>query len=368
MIRFTLPKWTDFHMHARQGQSMSSYLAAHKAMGCCGILPMPNTKPPVSRVFGPNTTASWSIEGYRELLLLNGADTFEHLITPLYLTAGTTPEMIAQGAKSGWLKSAKYYPPHGTTNSGAAAPFQHYIDNGVFKAMQKHGVILNIHGESHGLSDDEWFGPYGNAEKHFYQNEMPKLLRRYPRLKIVCEHITTATAVAFVKSCGPNVAATICPQHLLYTTATLIRNMAVHLLCMPVVKFPDDRDDLLAAATVNNRGKFFAGTDSAPHFKGAKETPCGCAAGCFTGGYAPQLYAMAFEAAGVRLSNKRGQAAFRRFLVDNGNKFYGLPTSTETFTLEKAEGPVEVLHTPEADVIPLPLGLKQSTLPWRIAA
>ncbi|HEX2859789.1 MAG TPA: hypothetical protein VHP58_06310 [Alphaproteobacteria bacterium] len=367
MTKLTLPLWNDWHMHARQGADcVPEFLQAHKAMGCCGILAMPNTKPPVARVDGEGP--GQSIVEYRHHLIANGADKFEHLFTPLWLSNITTPQMIEQGAKSGLLKSCKYYPPHATTGSHAHGeltpmPFGHYVNNGVFRAMEEHGIILNIHGEAHDLIDEDWFDEDDNAESRFYEN-MYEFVKDYGQLRIVFEHITTKVAVAFVESF--DVGATICPQHLLYTTGTLIRHMAVHLLCMPVVKFYDDRMALRHAVTDRNNTRFFAGTDSAPHFRGMKETPCGCAAGCFTGGIAPQLYAQAFEEAGCSLDAPENAKAFENFLVHNGNRFYGVETSKKTFTLERKDYTVQTLKTHGGEVVPLPVGMKRDVIPWSI--
>jgi dihydroorotase len=360
-------------MHARQGKGTKAFLQAHRRMGCCGILAMPNTKPPVARVSGPNTDGCWTIEGYRRFLMESGAGMFEHVLTPLYLSNLTTPAMIEEGAKRGLLTNAKYYPPHATTGAFRQGevepmPFEHFINNGVFKAMEACDITLNIHGEGSGLSDEDWLDEKSNSENYFNERHFRGFLDIYRQLKIVREHISDRRTVKLILNGPDNLVATVCPQHVLYTIAALARPMAVGLRCEPVVKFAEDREELRWAITDPNNIRFFAGTDSAPHYRGLKETYCGCAAGCFTGGLAPQLYAMAFEQAGVDLATPEGQRIFRHFLVDNGNAFYGLPTSTKTFTLEKVPAKVEMLETPDGEVMPLPLSLKQDNLPWRIAA
>ena len=355
-MKFELPQWYDLHVHFRQGDVMADYIKAHKAMGVCGVLTMPNTKPPISRVSGENTTDYWTIENYIKDLKAASGNEFLDIIVPLYLTKDTTPEMIKEGAKSGLLRSCKYYPPHGTTNSEFGAPFKSYMDNGVFAAMQAEGVILNIHGEEHALTGDDYFGPDSNAEDYFYRHHMPVLIEKFPNLKVVCEHITTKTAVDFVKSAPDNIVATITPQHLLYTVANLLQGLKYHLYCLPLVKFEKDRNALLEAAKSGNP-KFFAGTDSAPHT--TKATDCGCAAGCFTGFIAPQLYAQAFDL------NERNFEAFKNFLCLNGPQFYDLPKAQKTFTLEKKENQVNALITSEGQTItPLHLGMGQEKLDW----
>lgn len=365
MTTFSLPKWYDLHTHFRQGGAMAAYIKAHYDMGCAGALAMPNTKPPTAVVFeSDESDAYWSIERYMRDINTAGGDQFSTLIVPLYLTKDTTPDMILKGAQSGILNACKSYPPHGTTGAEFGIPITEFIENGVFKAMEEAGVVLCVHGEEHGLSGDRYFDRAENAEEIFYAERMPRVREAFPDLKIVCEHVTTKKAVEFVKGAGAQTAASITPQHLIHTIGDLIQGLKYHLFCLPVLKHVEDRDALRGAVTDPNNTQFFAGTDSAPHT--TKATDCGCAAGCFTGGIAPQLYAHAFELAGVDLSQGEGQAIFQRFLCDVGATFYELTRSADTFTLTREETPVAVLKTPDGDVTPLPLGLQQSSVPWSI--
>ena len=360
-----LPRWFDLHTHFRQGPAVPAYIRAHIEMGCAGALAMPNTQPPVSRVFGDAQPDSWSIQCYTEELRAAGADAFEHLIVPLYLTRQATPRMIEEGASKGVLKACKYYPPHGTTNAEHGLPMDDLIGGDVFRAMEEHGVVLCIHGEQHALSGPDYIDAQQNAETRFYHERMPRLLEAHPGLRIVCEHITTRTAAEFVAQAPEHVGATVTPQHLLYTLGHLIQGLKYHLYCLPVVKFQDDRTALREAVTAAGQAKFFAGTDSAPHT--TKATACGCAAGCFTGGCAPQLYAMAFEEAGVDLGSAAGRELFKRFLSLNGPAFYGYPASAQRFQMEKAPSHSDMLETAAGPVTPLPLGLGLE-LAWRISA
>lgn len=362
-MTLSLPKWFDLHTHFRQGPAVASYIQAHVAMGCAGALAMPNTLPPVRRVSGPAQEDGWSIESYTEVLRAAGAGEFEQLIVPLYLTRQTTAAMIREGAATGLLRACKYYPPHGTTNAEHGLPMDELIGGEVLAAMEECGVVLCIHGEQHGLSGADYLDSAQNAETRFYQQRMPRLLAAHPRLRVVCEHITTSTAAAFVAAAPAHVGATITPQHLLYTLGHLIQGLKYHLYCLPVVKFQDDRAALRAEITRAGQAKFFAGTDSAPHT--TKATACGCAAGCFTGGCAPQLYAMAFEEAGVDLASAAGRELFERFLCLNGPAFYGFPASTQRFVLEKTPSSTALLETPAGPVTPLPLGLGLE-LPWSV--
>ena len=145
-ITIEMPKWYDLHAHFRQpdlkdGNIMPRLIQDHLDMGCAGILAMPNTKPPVGKVFRKHDLPYWSIEEYLDMILQAGGDAFDEIIVPLYLTKDTTPQMIAAGAEAGVLKACKYYPPHGTTGAEFGYPFEEFIKNGVFQDMADHGVV-----------------------------------------------------------------------------------------------------------------------------------------------------------------------------------------------------------------------------------
>lgn len=322
-----IPKWYDLHAHFRQGDIMERLIKDHLSMGCAGILAMPNTKPPVGKVFRKHDLPYWSIEEYMDMLLKAGGDAFDEIIVPLYLTKDTTPQMIAAGAEAGVLKACKYYPPHGTTGAEFGYPFEKFIKNGVFHAMAEHGVVLCVHGEEHGLCPEKYFARGANAEEVFYKERMPRAVEAFPDLKIVGEHVTTQVAVDFIKQAPETVFATVTPQHLLYTVGHLLKGLKYDLYCLPLLKFEEDRAALRQAVTDTGNTKFFAGTDSAPHVE--KVTECGCAAGCYTGGIAHQLYAQAFVEAGGDVQKKAGLAAFTRFMCEIGAQVYGLGVSDD---------------------------------------
>jgi len=359
---FTLPQWFDAHTHLRQGGLMRPIIESQIAMGCCAVLAMPNTVPPVAKINKRDDGDCWSIEEYRDQLMQAGGDELDDIIIPLYLTKETTIKMIADGAESGLLRAVKYYPPHGTTNADFGYAMEDVLKTDIFTAMNDHNVILCIHGEAHGFSGDMYFDKNANAEDYFYREYMPKLRDSYPDLKIVCEHVTTRTATEFVKNAGDKTGATVTPQHLLYTIGHLVQGLKYHLFCLPVVKFADDREALRSVVTAPDNTQFFAGTDSAAHT--LKATSCGCAAGCFTGGIAPQLYVQAFEEAGLDMTLAPNQAIFRNFLCHNGVRFYNLERRTRTFTLKRHVHPVSKINTTEGDIIPLSIGLGQKELPW----
>ncbi|MEM7651527.1 MAG: hypothetical protein AAF204_05545, partial [Pseudomonadota bacterium] len=240
-MKFTLPKWYDLHTHLRQDALLGPIVKSQVDMGCVGVLAMPNTKPPVAKVFKDDPLEYWCIEGYLDLIKREGGENFQDIIVPLYLTKDTSAQMIKEGAKAGLLRAVKYYPPHGTTGADFGAPFDHYFENGVFAALEEHGVVLCIHGEEHHMAGCDYFDQNSNAEDVFYKTQMPRLVEAYPNLKVACEHVTTRTAVEFVKAQGENVAASITPQHLLYTIGDLLQGLKYHLYCLPLLKFNEDR-------------------------------------------------------------------------------------------------------------------------------
>lgn len=363
-LRLILPKWYDLHTHLRQDGLLKPVIQSQLDMGCCGVLAMPNTKPPVAKLSKDDDLPYKSLSEYVLEIKQAGGDQFDDIIVPLYLTKDTTPQMIETGAKTGMLRAVKYYPPHGTTGASFSHPLEELIKSDVIKALEDHNIVMCVHGEVHGLSGEDYFGRGSNAEELFYREKMPRLIDGFPNLKIVGEHITTKVAVDLITQAGDHVGATVTPQHLIYTVGDLVQGLKYHLYCLPLVKFDEDRDALRKAVTQYNNKKFFAGTDSAPHTR--KATECGCAAGCFTGGVAPQLYAEAFELAGLDLSLRKSQAIFQAFLCDNGAEFYGLKKSDAFFILDKEEQAIPMPQLQEGEIVPLPKGLGRSHLSWAV--
>jgi dihydroorotase len=188
-----------------------------------------------------------------------------------------------------------------------------------------------------------------DRERVFVEKVLAPLHERYPALKLVLEHVTTQTVMRFVSSAGPTVAATITPHHLLYNRNALFAGgLRPHYYCLPVLKRERDRQALIEAATSGDP-KFFLGTDSAPHPKGAKESACGCA-GIFSAHAAIELYAEAFEA-------RHALDKLEAFASRNGAAFYGLQTNSETITLVQEDWQVPAEY-PLGDntVVPLRAG------------
>jgi dihydroorotase len=340
----TITRPDDWHVHLRDGVLMAAVLPDTARRFARAII-MPNLKPPAS-------TTDLAL-AYRERLLtaLPAGMQFEPLMT-LYLTDNTTPPEIRKAKMSGLIHAVKYYPAGATTHSdaGVTAISQCYD---ALAAMEEVGLPLLIHGEVTNPKVDVF-----DREQVFIDNVLVPLVARFPRLKVVLEHITTRQAVDFVKSAAPHVGATITAHHLLYNRSAMFAGgIRPHLYCLPVLKREEHRWVLLAAATSGNP-KFFLGTDSAPHARNAKESACGCA-GIYTAHAAIELYAEAFESVNALAKLE----AFASFF---GADFYGLPRNTEKMTLVK-----EAWHVPAelafglGKVVPLRAG---ETIAWRIAS
>lgn len=298
----------DFHHHLRD-EPFLEHTVPFAARAFCRTLVMPNLVPPI-------TTTAMAL-AYRERILRRVPEdvpegSFVPLMT-LYLTDNTSPEEIVAAKASGHIYAVKLYPAGATTNSDHGVTSYEKIMPALAK-MEELGILLLVHGESTDQAVDVF-----EREQAFYSSTMPWILSQRPKLKVVCEHVTSAAGVAFVESQGPNVAATITAHHLLYNRNALFKGgINPHFYCLPILKTEADRQRLVQAAV--GSPKFFLGTDSAPHAVSRKECCVGCA-GCFTAHMAVELVAEAFDAEG-RLD------ALEDFVARRGAAFYGLAPAT----------------------------------------
>jgi dihydroorotase len=305
----------DWHLHLRDGAAMAAVLPFTAERFARAIV-MPNLKPPV-------TTAQGAL-AYRERILgaLPAGATFTPLMT-LYLTDRTDPDEIDNAARSQWIKACKLYPAGATTNSDSGVTDIRRID-AVLERMSEARMPLLVHGEVTRHSVDIF-----ERESRFIDEVLAPTIARFPRLRVVFEHVTTARAVEFVERAREGVAATITPQHLLHNRNAIFEGgIRPHYYCLPILKTESDRAALLAAATSGNP-RFFLGTDSAPHAQHTKENACGCA-GMFSAHAGIELYAEAFESVG-KLDKLEG------FAADFGADFYGLPRNSERIRLARRE-------------------------------
>lgn len=313
MDTITLTQPDDWHLHVRDDAVLQT-VVPHTARCFARAIIMPNLKPPV-------TTTAQAL-AYRERILaaVPVASNFQPLMT-LYLTDNTAPAEIQQAKNSGYVHAVKYYPAGATTNSdsGVTDINKTYA---ALEAMEATGLPLLLHGEVTD-SDIDIF----DREAVFIERILTPLTKRFPKLKIVLEHITTRQAAEFITTAPDNIAATITPQHLLYNRNAIFKGgIRPHYFCLPVLKREQHRQALVDMISRGSH-KFFLGTDSAPHSQANKEAACGCA-GIYSAHAAIEFYAEAFEQAGA-LDKLEGFASFY------GADFYGLPRNQNKITLQK---------------------------------
>jgi dihydroorotase len=342
MNRLTIRKPDDWHLHLRDRPFLDAVVADSAAQFRRAIV-MPNLTPPVR--------SCADAAAYRERILaaLPGGSGFEPLMT-LYLTDNTSADEIRAASESGFIHGAKLYPAGATTNSDAGVTDLAKLP-AVFEAMQKHGLVLQVHGEATGDDVDVF-----DREKVFIDRSLSRIRADFPELRIVFEHITTRDAVDFVRQGDDNLAATITPHHLLINRNALFKGgLRPHHYCLPVAKREQHRQALVEAAS-SGEARFFCGTDSAPHSEQAKQSACGCA-GIYSAHCAIELYAEAFE-------RYADFTHFESFMSLYGAAFYRLPVNTETVSLERKPWPVpDALPYPDSRLIPFMAG---ETLNWKL--
>ena len=343
MQSITIRQPDDWHLHFRDNEMLAETVPATARCFARAIV-MPNLVPPI-------TNASLAM-AYKERILAARPEgsQFEPLMT-LYLTNETTPADITE-AKAAGVTACKLYPAGATTNSDAAVKGINALYP-VFEQMQKDGMLLLVHGEVTESHVDIF-----DREKVFIDEYMVKIVKDFPALKVVFEHITTADAADFVLAHGDNVGATITPQHLLLNrNDLLVGGVRPHNYCLPVLK-RNTHQARLREVVADGSKKFFLGTDSAPHAKHRKENACGCA-GCYSAWSAIELYAEVFEQLGA-------MDKFEDFASNNGPDFYGLARNKGTITLVKESWQVPELVTlaDGTEMVPFFAG---QTLNWKLA-
>ena len=338
----TLTRPDDWHLHVRDGAALDA-VVPHSARQFARALIMPNLRPPV-------TTAAQAL-AYRERILAAVPEGVEfEPVMSLYLTDNMPPDEIARAAEAG-VRALKLYPAGATTNSDAGVTdIRHTYKT--LEAMQKHGLLLLIHGEVTDPDIDLF-----DREAVFIDRVMIPLRRDMPELKVVFEHLTTKEGAHYVRDADRFTAATITAHHLLYNrNAIFTGGIRPHYYCLPVLKRETHRVALVEAAT-SGSDRFFIGTDSAPHAAVLKENALGCA-GCYTALTAIELYAEAFDSVD-KLDELEAFASF------NGADFYDLPRNTDTITLKRENWTVpETVPYGDATLKPLRGG---DQLAWRLA-
>ncbi|CAN6135011.1 PyrC Dihydroorotase [Methylophilaceae bacterium] len=331
----TLTRPDDWHLHLRDGEALKAVLP-DSARQFARAMIMPNLRPPVT-----NTALAVA---YRQRILaaLPSGLNFEPLMT-LYLTDNTSADQIRSAVASGMVHGVKFYPAGATTNSDSGVTDLAHCQQALAE-MEKLGLPLLVHAEVTDAQVDVF-----DRERVFIERHMVAIIKDYPALKVVFEHITTKDAADFVLHSPANLAATITAHHLLMNrNAMFVGGIQPHHYCLPILKREEHRQALLRVATSGN-AKFFLGTDSAPHAKHTKEAACGCA-GMYTAHTAMELYAEAFDAVGA-LDKLEGFASFY------GADFYGLPRNKDRIQLHRQSWTVPA-SLPFADdsIVPLRAG------------
>ena len=344
MQSITIVRPDDWHLHVRDGRDALAAVVPHTAARFGRAIIMPNLRPPV--------VSTEQALAYRERILAavpEGSD-FQPLMT-LYLTDNMAPEEIDRAADSGAVVALKLYPAGATTNSDSGVTDIAGVYP-VLERMQERGLVLCVHGEVTDADVDVF-----DREHVYIERVLEPLVRRFPDLRIVFEHITTSAAVEFVRAHERNVGATITPHHLLMNrNAIFAGGIRPHHYCLPVLKREQHRRALVEAATSGD-ARFFLGTDSAPHAQDDKESACGCA-GCYVAHAGIELYAEVFAQAGAL-------DRLEAFASLNGPAFYGLAPNSGRITLVRESWTVPESY-PWVDgkkVVPLHAG---EALSWRM--
>ncbi len=338
----------DWHLHLRDGDVLKSVITPSVTVFRRAVV-MPNLAPPI-------TTIQQAL-AYKERILDAVPDgiSFSPLMTS-YLTDQTSPQLLEEGFMKGVFFAAKLYPQNATTNSNLGVSDISKI-NSVLETMEMIGMPLMIHGEVTN-SDVDVF----DREAVFIEQHLEPLLNKFPKLKVVLEHITTETAVKYVEAKYPGLAATITPHHLhLNRNAMFIDGFRSDFYCLPIVKREKHRLALRSAAT-SGKPCFFLGTDSAPHLRADKQSSCGCA-GIFNALNAIESYAQVFDEEGAL-------EKLEAFSSEFGPKYYGLPLNKNKITLENSPHKVPSKFIVKSNrfeseyIVPFHSG---ETLSWRVS-
>ena len=313
--RLTLTRPDDWHLHLRDGAMLTAVVPCSAGFG--RTLVMPNLVPPVV------TTAD--ARAYRDRIRATMPQGAMQPQMTLYLTEGTDPADIRAGAAEGLIRAVKLYPAGATTNSDSGVRDFDRV-RPALEAMAEIGLPLCVHGE---VTDPEV--DIFDREAVFLDRVLEPIRRTTPGLRVVLEHVTTADGLDYVRDGGADIAGTITAHHLVINRNHIFAGgIRPHYYCLPIAKREAHRRALVAAAT-SGAGRFFLGTDSAPHPDSGKLAACGCA-GCFTAPVTMPVLAHVFEAEGAL-------DRLEAFASLNGAAFYGLPPNEGTMTLVRRDSP-----------------------------
>jgi dihydroorotase len=320
----------DFHVHLRDGEYLKHTVQYSSKYGRAVI--MPNLKPPITSI-----KQAWEYKN--RILEINPS--FGPLMT-LYLNPSVKKEELKEIPSLDWLLGIKLYPSGATTHSEEGVKISELEKfYAYFELMEKYQIPLMVHGE---VSDYEI--DFFEREKIFIEKYLINIREKFPKLKIILEHVSSKVGVDFVNSYD-NTAATVTPQHLHLTRNDLFfGGIQPHHFCLPIVKTAKDQE-AIAQEVLKGNPKFFAGTDSAPHPKNKKESCCG-PAGVFSAPISIELYLYFFEK-----HNKMDWSLIEKFLSKYGADFYGLEYNKRNLSIFQ-----EPLYIPQE----YPLG-KETVVP-----
>jgi dihydroorotase len=340
MDSITLSDPLDMHVHFREGP-MLSLVAPLTAEYFSGGLIMPNLRRPI---------LSFSALSAYQIAILEAVHPYQFSSYPTMYFSTKYDRSLLESIK-GHALAVKFYSKGMTTNSEHGTDPEDPDILPVLENMEDLGIPLCVHGEAAG---------YWKYRESLFHEYLKMWARRYPKLKIIIEHMTDANTVRLLED-HENLYATITPHHLLLTTDDFCGDtLQPHLFCKPLMKEPRDREALRDVALYTGKTFAFAsskvmlGTDSAPHDEGDKLKACGCA-GIFTAPIALQLLATLF-------SDRSSTERFQAFVSDNAKRIYGLDIKRthKSVTLERRPF---IIPERYGNVVPMWAG---QTLPWSI--
>ena len=293
----------DMHLHFREG-AMAQTVIPLSSYSFAGGVVMPNLVPAVDNWERLN-------EYIKEVKSCIGSDTFEPYMT-VFFRQYSRQELEQLKPH---ILGVKLYPAGVTTNSAGGVETLSNVETTI-AYLEDLEIPLLIHGETHGFVMDR---------ERLFLPIFEDLAQKFPRLKIIMEHITTAGAVALLER-YENLYATVTLHHLIITLDDVAGGLLrPHLFCKPIAKRPEDREALVNAA-VNAHPKLMFGSDSAPHPVDKKEA-CGCAAGIFTAPIALQALVELFD-------RHKAIANLQAFVSDNARRIYNIEPPHKLVTLE----------------------------------
>ena len=330
MIKIRKPN--DFHHHLREGNLLK--LTTKECFDKFHhVIVMPNLKTPIISI-------KHALQYRKQIMDL---DNRGNPLMTLYLNKNIPKEDLINFKQYPEMIGIKYYPKSATTNSNAG------VDNiesvfDILALMEKMNIPLLVHGENISCDVDIF-----HREKVFLKNELTLIITKFPKLKVILEHISTKESVEFVLK--HDLYATITPHHMIYDRNDLVKGgINPHLYCLPILKKMKDKEALIDAA-ISGKKNFFLGTDSAPHIEENKLSSCGCA-GIFNSPVAVEIITEIFQ-------KKNALDKLEQFISTNGCDCYNIPYNNDI---------VEIINeywiVPEKynDVVPLNTG---KTLTWK---